>query len=817
MERTDLLDQKDILEQYNDELINELNELNESNPFGKFLLSEVGKGKNSVVSKILQESKIFDASWVDTLESYFPSLDRIVRNPRSSIMNVTEVVAAERAKKITSESVRHLAAHTEYIRDVDAVKNEVTPSKILTTFREQDMGIYENRFIKTLINRLYLFLHKRFDIVKDSYESFNRNILELNSDFETNGDVIKCNVQLDIKTGVGNEKLNAKNYELVKRIEKLTLLITGYKVSPFMQEMAKEREILPPVMKTNIILKNQDFRNCYLMWLFIDRYTSLGYDVSTKEKKLEVNDSYKDQLLNLVMMTYVSNQAYNPNRELSYDDEEFKEKILKRLRQKNKGELQPSLKPEDIILENTIISEYFLKEATKMFNKSYEELLENGDVPSAALKKIIQQMLNVVNRVYKNMFEIPEEHKDVFQQYIETSKQTDEEAIKEYKQKVRILKDVISVKEADLKKTKQELQRMEKNIAKHQEAIAKAKAKEEARRKALEAKEKAKKEAELAKQKAKEDALKAKEAEKARIAAEKEKARQEALKTKEAEKARIAAEKEKAKQKALAEKQKAKEKEAARIAKEKEAAKKAQEAEKARIAEEKEKARQAALKAKEEARLERERIKAEKEAAMIAREAEKQRIAEEKARIALEKEKARLEKEAAKLEAQRQKEAEERRLAEEKAADKEAARLEAERLAELARLEAIRKEQEEKERIERERQEKIRKERELRRMQENSRLMELVRLTKQLAKETEEVAQQTESVLADEEKIITVEEQPTEIKVEQKEDKPIDNTGIDSIDLMKIVQETKELAEETHDITEKVEDIAEELSDDSEN
>jgi len=827
LERTDLLDQKDILVQYNDELINELNELNENNPFGKFLLSEVGKGKNSVVSKILQESKIFDATWVDTLESYFPSLDRIVRNPRSSIMNVTEVVAAERAKKITSESVRHLAAHTEYIREVNEVKNEVTPSKILTTFREQDMGIYENRFIKTLINRLYLFIHKRYDIVKDSYESFSRNILEVSSDFETNGEAVKYNVQLDIKTGVGNEKLNAKNLELVKRIEKLALLVTGYKISPFMQEMAKEREILPPVMKTNIILKNQDFRNCYLMWLFIDRYTSIGYDVSTKEKKLEVTDSYKDQLLNLVMMTYVSNQAYNPNRDLSYDDEDFKEKILKRLRQKNKGELKASLKPEDIILENTIISEYFLKEATKMFNKSYEELLENGDLPSAALKKVVQQMLNVVNRVYKNMFEIPEEHRDIFQQYLETSKQTDEEAVKEYKQKVRILKDVIAVKEADLKKTKQEMQRMEKNLAKHQEAIAKAKAKEEARRKALEAKEKARREAEIAKQKAKEEAQRAKEAEKARIAAEKEKARLEAIKAKEAEKARIAAEKEKARQKALAEKEKAKAKEAARIAKEKEAAKKAQEAEKARIKAEKEAARLEAQKAKE---AEKARIAAEKEAARIAKEEaakEKARIAAEKEAARLEKERIKAEKEKARLEAQKAKEEEARRLAEEKAAAEETARLEVERLAELARLEAIRKEQEEKERLERERQEKLRKERELRRMQENSRLMELVRLTKQLAKETEEVAQQTESVLAEdeqlqqqpvevEEKVITVEEQPTEIIEEQIEKEPIDNTGINSIDLMKIVQETKELAEETHDITEQVEDIAEELTDDSE-
>lgn len=530
------MSKNDLLVQYNDQLLDELAKLNEDNPFANMLLTEISTGKNIVVSKILQESKIFDASWIDTLESYFPSIDKIIRNPKSSIKNINEVVASERAKKINSESIRHLAAHSEYIKEVNEKTNEVTPSKILTYYREQDLGIYENRFIKTLINRLYLFVNKRYELVKDSYESYTRNILELNSNFDAEDAEVKCKIELDIKTSIGNEKLNKKNAELVKRIENLANLISGYKVSPFMQAIAKEKEVIPPIMKTNIILKNPDFRNCYLLWLFIDRYTSLGYDVSAKEKQLPVEESYQEQLLNLIMITYVTNQANDPKRTTSYDDEDFKERILKRVRQKQKGELDINLKPEEFQLENTLITEVFLKEASKMFNNSYEEQIKAGDVPSVALKKVIRQMLDVTNAVYKSMFEIPDDNIDVFKQLMGPNKKTEEEIIKDYKRKIKILKDVISVKAADLKKTTNEMLRMEKRLNKHLEAIEKAKEKELAKQRALEEKELARKlaaeekvrlakEKELAKQKAKEEAKKAKELEKARLSKEKERER----------------------------------------------------------------------------------------------------------------------------------------------------------------------------------------------------------------------------------------------------------------------------------------------------
>lgn len=67
-----------------------------------------------------------------------------------------EVVAMEKAKKVDSESIRHLASHTQYIRDINE-QNEVIPSKILSTYAEDNIGIYENRFIKSLINRVIVF------------------------------------------------------------------------------------------------------------------------------------------------------------------------------------------------------------------------------------------------------------------------------------------------------------------------------------------------------------------------------------------------------------------------------------------------------------------------------------------------------------------------------------------------------------------------------------------------------------------------------------------------------------------------------------
>ena len=47
--------------------------------------------------------------------------------------------------------------------------SDVIPKRILTTQAEIEYAIYENRFIKSLIDRLFDFVNRRYDLVKKKH------------------------------------------------------------------------------------------------------------------------------------------------------------------------------------------------------------------------------------------------------------------------------------------------------------------------------------------------------------------------------------------------------------------------------------------------------------------------------------------------------------------------------------------------------------------------------------------------------------------------------------------------------------------------
>ena len=134
--------------------------------FYKYFENAFLNGSRTYYQKNIAETKKFDDTWIKTVESYFPSIDKITRDPRSNLKYEEDIVAIERAKKTSSKSVRHLASHTEYIKDIDENLN-VTPKKILIENAEQNYATYENRFIMTLINRLFLFVRNRYEIIRN--------------------------------------------------------------------------------------------------------------------------------------------------------------------------------------------------------------------------------------------------------------------------------------------------------------------------------------------------------------------------------------------------------------------------------------------------------------------------------------------------------------------------------------------------------------------------------------------------------------------------------------------------------------------------
>ena len=135
--------------------------------YGNYIRTRVSGGKKKVFNKTLTEIRNFDLTFLDVIESVYPALVKIMKEPKRTIRYEEEIVAVEKARKVNSTTVKHLSSHTHLIKEITN-QGDVIPSKVLTTFTEDELGIYENRFIKSLVKRVEVFLDRRFDLMKVS-------------------------------------------------------------------------------------------------------------------------------------------------------------------------------------------------------------------------------------------------------------------------------------------------------------------------------------------------------------------------------------------------------------------------------------------------------------------------------------------------------------------------------------------------------------------------------------------------------------------------------------------------------------------------
>ena len=98
-----------------------------------------------------------DFAWLDIMEDTIMYLDNILRNPNRFIINEEEIVKVEQARRITVDSIKHLAKHTSYIQEIEE-DGDVKPSKILNINKDESYNTYENRLIYTLINNMKMFI-----------------------------------------------------------------------------------------------------------------------------------------------------------------------------------------------------------------------------------------------------------------------------------------------------------------------------------------------------------------------------------------------------------------------------------------------------------------------------------------------------------------------------------------------------------------------------------------------------------------------------------------------------------------------------------
>ena len=637
---------------------------------------DTGENKYSLFNRYFE--KKIDLRWVEEIEACIIPLDNIMRVPRKFIVQEEEIVPIERARKITNESIRHLAQHTNMIAKVEG--DDVTPNQILNVFREESYEVYENRFVYTLMQNLIRFIDVRYDVIFNISDDDNMASLRMESDFSRGREKVTYKLEVSAQSGGGElddtADIDGANASAFQRIERIKKIINEYAHSSFMKELRNCVPVRPPIMRTNAIQKNPNFRACLKLWQFIQSYNDLGYEITVKESNDMVSDEYRNQLNQMMALNYMMLKANTKSEDAvgKQKRRKLKPKLLKRLAE----ELVLDYDMEDVEIQRVFVDEIKRVSKKKMEGeKKIQEAIQRALDSENARKKAIEEKIKAKIAHEKEM-ERRRIAREKERERLAAQKEKERLAREKAKEKARKEKELALAKE----RARKEREKARLAREKEKERIRLEKEKEKARilkEKERAAKLQAAEEAKLARQKQREEERKAKEEAKRLALIEKEKAAKAKAKEKEREAKALALAKAKEKERAakLREKERIAKEKAAQAEKEKLAREKAKEKERTakELAAQKAKAKADAEKAKEKERLAKEK----------ADQAEKDRIAKEKS-----KEKERLAKakaaEKAKADAQKAKLREKERLAKMKAAQAEKDRIAKEKAKEKERL-----------------------------------------------------------------------------------------------------------------------------------
>ncbi|MBO4262786.1 MAG: hypothetical protein J5903_03265, partial [Clostridia bacterium] len=301
----------------NVELRNFLKKADENgNLFYKNFLNAVKNGKNTVYHNVVSEAVTLEDSWITTMENALFSVEKIVKNPRKFIIDEDLLVDVERARKTTAKTVRHLSSNSQFVQSITD-EGEVRPKKLLTTEMNEDLAIYENRFVCTLVHFCVNFVENKYNEITGTTKSFDQTGAGIISKFDFG--TSECELKLDFKVREEpvDKALKQKNEELLEHIEVLRKRLKVLLNTDFIKNLSGKKPVRPPIMKTNLIKMNVDYKRCYKLWLFISSYTFVGFSVAYQDKSLPVQTDFYDDLTNICAMSF---QALMQNNCLNKED-----------------------------------------------------------------------------------------------------------------------------------------------------------------------------------------------------------------------------------------------------------------------------------------------------------------------------------------------------------------------------------------------------------------------------------------------------------------------------------------------------------------
>ena len=195
-----------------------------------------------------------------------------------------------------------------------------------------------------------------FNVIFDNSKDERGTFFEMEFMIDNYTETIDYKLEIKIRekqTDIDNEE---ENMGIFTRISKIHRQINDLASSGFMTTMRQYPLVRHPIVKTNAIGKNLNYKACHKLWNYIHAYDRIGYKVDLVKQEPMITKEFERDIYNSFLWDYFmlrnfqeQTDALNPNR--------------------------PKRKKE-ITLKNERLSEYFEEETTEeeMMNIIFELL-----------------------------------------------------------------------------------------------------------------------------------------------------------------------------------------------------------------------------------------------------------------------------------------------------------------------------------------------------------------------------------------------------------------------------------------------------------
>lgn len=346
----------------------------EEDKYFQYLFEMIQAGDNTLEQKNRILHKVVDERWLTVVEEGIEAIFNIVDKPRRFITTSEEVVPVALAKKITADSVRHLSQNTQYITTNEV--GDIMPTKILNVTTEESYDLYENRFVYHLIQRLFAFVDKRTDVIFWSTGDETCNVMSMESKVDDAYEEISYKVEMTIKNRQSLVENDNDNMDIFKRIDRVRRMSRVLRTSSFCDIMNGCSRVHSPIQRTNLMMKDPDYRTCYKLWQFIEGYDEVGYTIEEQDSTLQFDEEYLLQMyINMITnYTVFKSLLVSDPRKMSEIETKKREPVKPKFVKEIKEEIV-----EDRNIPDVEIRRVFVEEVTQAQLDAEEKLKEETE------------------------------------------------------------------------------------------------------------------------------------------------------------------------------------------------------------------------------------------------------------------------------------------------------------------------------------------------------------------------------------------------------------------------------------------------------